>query len=78
MLSIFRAKPVMGVINTLKNKERELVIQNARLRRDLWDKDKVISYLLRRPHLESGSLEMAEGDAMCEKFGVRPWKPPGV
>ena len=73
-MKLFSQGPDMTLINELKNRERELIIQRARLQRDLWNRDKVISYLLRRQHLESGSLEMAEGDKMCEKFGVKPWE----
>lgn len=56
-------------------KERDLTVELAKLRRDIWNKERVISYLMRRPHLESGSLEMAQGDAMCEKLGYKPYLP---
>lgn len=63
----------MNLINSLKDRERELIIEKAKLQRVIWDQEKIISYLLRRPHLESGSLEMAAGDEMCAKHGIKPW-----
>jgi len=69
-------KGIIGVVDELRKAEEGGAAERAKLRRALWEKEKVIQYLLRRRSLTSGSPEMGQGDAMCERLGYRPWKNP--
>jgi len=71
--------------NELRNTVAELTSEVCHLRhqngtlKDMNRKQRlVIKYLLMRPHLESGSREMAEGDELCAALGFRPWKMPKI
>jgi len=54
--------------------EDALMLQVSYLRKEVSNLRKAAKYLIERPRLESGSIEMTEGDAFCAQLGLEPWK----